>query len=88
MQLIQIDVRELAPPEPMTAILHALASLSANQCLLVHHSREPFPLYEKLLASDWRYHCETNSKGEIQLTIFRPHLQEAFDHLRQQGLSE
>ena len=49
MQLVSVDVSELAPPEPMTVILTALASLELDHCLLVTHRRQPFPLYEKLI---------------------------------------
>lgn len=57
-QVVEIDVRELAPPEPMTAILLALSSLPQSNVLRVHHSRQPFPLYEKLTAAGWHYECE------------------------------
>ncbi|WDE13800.1 DUF2249 domain-containing protein [Thalassomonas haliotis] len=63
MDEIYLDVSELAPPDPMTKILMALAELQAGQYLRVAHSREPVPLYEKLQVAGWGYLCLTNSSG-------------------------
>ncbi len=46
--LIEIDVRELPPPEPMVKILESLTSIDEHTALLVHHHREPLMLYSKL----------------------------------------
>ncbi len=83
MNLVNIDVRELAPPEPMTAILHALAKLPHDQCLLVHHSRQPFPLYEKLNSAGWAYYCEAKAGGEFFIYIYRQILQSEFERFIQ-----
>ena len=58
MELITIDVSELEPPEPMTEILKSLSNLAPLQCLKVIHSREPFPLYKKLIEAGWGYCCQ------------------------------
>jgi len=71
MKLVSVDVSELAPPEPMTVILTALASLNKGECLLVAHRRQPFPLYEKLLQAGWAYHCQTHDDENISLYIYR-----------------
>ncbi len=76
MKFIEIDVRELAPPEPMTAILSALSTLPQNEGLLVHHSRQPFPLYDQLNATGWVYQCEQKAEGYFLLSIFRQQDQE------------
>lgn len=70
--LITIDVRELPAPEPMTKILTTLASLSSTQFLMVVHNRQPFPLYDKLLAAGWLYHCEQLSENLFNIYIY-PH---------------
>ena len=44
----ELDVRELAPPEPLEAILGALDDMPADDWLRVRLSREPFPLYAML----------------------------------------
>jgi uncharacterized protein (DUF2249 family) len=47
-EIIELDVREMAPPEPMMTILSKLPELNKNNILVVHHHREPVMLYEKL----------------------------------------
>ncbi len=46
--IIEIDVRELTPPEPMVKILETLAKVDDKTVLVVHHHREPLMLYPKL----------------------------------------
>ncbi len=46
--VIELDVRELVPPEPMIKILETLSQVDENTVLLVHHHREPLMLYPKL----------------------------------------
>lgn len=52
----QLDVRHLAPPEPLERILDTLADLPPSDELCVVHRREPFPLYDLLrrLGYQWR----------------------------------
>lgn len=77
--LIKIDVSALAPPEPMTVILTHLAKLTAQECLLIKHRRQPFPLYEKLKQAGFSYHCVVHTQDEITLYIFHQHSQTVFD---------
>jgi hypothetical protein len=89
MNFIQIDVSNLAPPEPMMAILSALSELenplrTTHQCLVVKHRREPVPLYEKLTLAGWAYHCQINTEDDILLFIYRQTSQQAFEqHIEQ-----
>ena len=46
--VIEIDVRDLEPPEPMVKILEMLDKVDEKTLLLVHHHREPMMLYPKL----------------------------------------
>lgn len=46
--VIEIDVRELSPPEPMIKILETLSKVDEKTVLVVHHHREPLMLYPKL----------------------------------------
>ena len=46
--VIEIDVRELPPPEPMMKIFEKLSEVDDKTILLVHHHREPLMLYPKL----------------------------------------
>lgn len=47
-KVIEIDVRELAPPEPLIMILEKLSEVDEKTVLVVHHHREPAMLYPKL----------------------------------------
>lgn len=69
--VVEIDVRELPPPEPMTNILSALAQLEKNTTLLVIHNRQPFPLYEKLVQAGWVYHCQNIKDDLFHISIYR-----------------
>ena len=46
--VIELDVRELPPPEPMMKIFEKLSEVDEKTILLVHHHREPLMLYPKL----------------------------------------
>lgn len=46
--VIELDVRELPPPEPMMKIFEKLSEVNEKTILLVHHHREPLMLYPKL----------------------------------------
>lgn len=70
LEFITIDVSDLAPPEPMTVILKHLSTLTVQQCLLIKHRRQPFPLYEKLADAGFSYHCAVKAQDEIELYIF------------------
>ena len=60
--VIEIDVRELEPPEPMVKILETLSQVDENTLLLVHHHREPMMLYPKL--EERGYQAVTNKIKE------------------------
>lgn len=45
---ITLDVRGMAPPEPMEHCLEALANLATGQRLRMHIDREPIPLFQIL----------------------------------------
>lgn len=71
MEIITVNVKTLAPPEPMTVIIRSLAQLTDGQCLLVSHRRQPFPLYEKLVEAGWGYHCQVNDDDDVSLYIYK-----------------
>jgi len=79
LQFIKVDVSHLAPPEPMTVILENLAKLAHYECLMIKHSRQPFPLYEKLNTAGFSYHCEVHAQNDIDLYIFHQSVQNLFD---------
>jgi hypothetical protein len=70
-QMIKLDVSDLAAPQPMTEIIKALAALTDQQFLRVRHRREPFPLYEKLVAAGWLYFCQQKATGSFDIYIYK-----------------
>jgi len=76
---IKVDVSALAPPEPMMVILTHLAKLTAQECLLIKHRRQPFPLYEKLNQAGLSYHCIVHEPDNIALYVFHQNTQTVFD---------
>lgn len=81
LRLITVDVSTMAPPEPMVVILAHLAELTVQECLLVTHRRQPFPLYEKLKEAGFSYHCEVHAQDDISLYIFHQSSQCIFDEM-------
>jgi TusA-related sulfurtransferase len=60
--VIELDVRELVPPEPMMKILENINRVDEKTILLVHHHREPLMLYPKL--EERGYEAVTNKISE------------------------
>ena len=79
LKFIKVDVSTLAPPEPMTVISTHLASLTAQECLVIKHRRQPFPLYEKLYKAGFSYHCVVHTQDDITLYIFHQNTEIVFD---------
>lgn len=48
-----IDVRGLAPPQPLVAIVRAIESLPRSRVLIVHLDRDPVLLYPELAERGW-----------------------------------
>lgn len=46
--VIELDVRELVPPEPMIKILENISRIDEKNVMLVHHHREPMMLYPEI----------------------------------------
>lgn len=43
-----LELAHLPPPEPLERTLDALSDLPAGDRLLLHHHRQPYPLYDLL----------------------------------------
>jgi uncharacterized protein (DUF2249 family) len=69
MEIIAVNVSVLAPPEPLQMILSSLATLPNGAVLKVVHRREPFPLYEQLIANGWLYHSKQVAKESFEIYI-------------------
>jgi len=65
-----LDVSQLEPPEPMTAILDALEVLQAGDFLHVYHRREPFPLYKLLQDMDMKWQILCDDDGMFHIYIW------------------
>lgn len=50
-------MRELEPPEPITAVFQALKQLPDSSVLKMIHRREPVPLYEMLQQMGYESRC-------------------------------
>lgn len=68
-----IDVRGLAPPEPMLAILMKLAELGPQARLDVRIHRDPLPLYERLAERGFAAAVERRGEGDYLVRIRPAH---------------
>ncbi len=68
---IELDVRQLAPPEPMMKILEALPQIDEKTLLLVHHHREPLFLYEKLQGRGYKWHLKKIGENYFHFRIWK-----------------
>jgi len=81
MQAIEIDVSDLAPPEPMEKIFFQLAKLKPKHYLKVLHHRLPYPLFKILAENNWQYYYqETNPEGYI-IYIYRTSETDLFNQI-------
>jgi uncharacterized protein (DUF2249 family) len=65
--IIELDVHELQPPEPMMKILENLDRIDEKSIMLVYHHREPHLLYPKLEERGYQVIC--NKLGEDNYKI-------------------
>lgn len=63
-----LDVADLPPPEPLERALDALTDLPAGDRLLLHHNRQPYPLYDLLRAMGYRWEV-SGREGDWQICI-------------------
>lgn len=66
---VQLDVRELEPPQPMIAILQKLTELGPGAQLVVEHHREPVLLYEKLQLRGYAARTTKRCEGSYVIRI-------------------
>lgn len=69
--VIKLDVRDLAPPEPFEIILTALYRLAPGATLQVHIHREPYPLYDFMRQSGYRWKTYKISFNNFRIRITR-----------------
>ncbi|MCL4763692.1 MAG: DUF2249 domain-containing protein [Burkholderiales bacterium] len=66
-----VDVRGLAPPRPLVAIVGLIASLPPGRSLIVHLDRDPVLLYPELAERGWRAQRLDAPSGEVRLRLER-----------------
>lgn len=66
---LHVDVRKLAPPLPMLAILRAIDGHEAPPCLVVHHERVPKFLIPELAERGWRVARMTEDFADVRLWL-------------------
>src|SRR5450756_1205886 len=50
---VHIEVRGLVPPAPFVQIIRLIESLPVASAIIVHHDRDPLPLYDELAQRGW-----------------------------------
>jgi uncharacterized protein (DUF2249 family) len=68
--ILELDVRGLEPPQPMTRVLESLASLSEGVTLRALTDRRPIHLLDQLEARGFRGECEEHPEGGC-ITVIR-----------------
>ncbi len=67
--IIELDVSELQPPEPMMKILETISSVDEKSVLRVFHHREPHLLYPKLEERGYTAHCTKLGEDNFKILI-------------------
>ncbi|WP_034295823.1 DUF2249 domain-containing protein [Herbaspirillum sp. RV1423] len=68
---ISLDVRGLAPPEPLERVLDTLAAIGAQQKLRVLIGREPIPLFVILDKNGYAHSMSRRSASLFEILIWR-----------------
>lgn len=67
-----IDVRGLAPPQPLVAILRLIRELGdTGLAVIVHHDRDPLLLYPELAEMGWAAQRLPSAAGTVVLRLDR-----------------
>lgn len=66
---IHIEVRGLAPPAPLVAIIRLVESVLDATPVIVHHDRDPVPLYAELAQRGWMAQRIEGDTGEVRLKL-------------------
>lgn len=68
---VHIDVRGLAAPGPLVAIMQLIASVAGPATVIVHHDRDPLMLYPELAEIGWTAGRIDAPLGEVRLQLER-----------------
>lgn len=67
-----VDVRGLAPPQPLVAILRLVESIADGTPVIVHHDRDPVMLHPELAERGWHAIAIAGDPGEVRLYLVPP----------------
>lgn len=70
---VHIEVRGLAPPSPFVLILKLIESMDDSTPVIVHHDRDPVPLYAELAQRGWMAQRIEGDTGEFRLRLSKGH---------------
>lgn len=68
---LHLEVRGLEPPSPFVNIISLIESLDDATTLIVHHHRDPLPLYAELAERGWQAEQIDGEPGEFRLRLTR-----------------
>lgn len=66
---VHIEVRGLAPPAPFVLIVKLIESVTEATAVIVHHDRDPLPLYDELAQRGWSAQRVQGDVGEVRLRL-------------------
>lgn len=66
-----VDVRGLAPPQPLVAILRLVRSAPPGASVVAHLDRDPMLLYPELAELGWEARPLDGDPGEVRLLLRR-----------------
>lgn len=66
-----IDVRGLAPPQPLVAIMRLLTSVDEGTDVIARLDRDPVMLYPELERIGWQAESLLADEGEVRLRLRR-----------------
>ena len=68
--MIELDVRELPPCEPLERVMAALRDLPPGDYLSVLHRREPFPLYRLLEQGGYAWRTRPRGGDGLEILVW------------------
>lgn len=75
--VINLDVSELEPPEPFSLVVGRLATLPDDAVLNMIHRQEPYPLYQTADEMGFSHHTIYPSDGVVHIQFWHKDNREA-----------
>lgn len=87
-RILELDVSDLEPCEPLERVLAALEVMEADQALCMIHRRKPLPLLPILEQRGFDYRLEELEEARIHLYIWARGRTDLADFCRRHGHGE